>query len=195
MNVHFYTSTIKDFFVKEVKEHSNLVWIDLEFSGLELESNVILEIATIVTDGELNILTTGPCYAIRQPAHIVENMDHWNTKHHNASGLVDKVKNSKITEAIAEQETLEFLFEYTVQGQAPLCGNSIHQDRRFLERYMPRLHRHFHYRNVDVSTVKELAKRWNPEIKEFSKSGAHRALEDIQASIEELKYYRQHFIK
>ena len=174
--------------------HPNLIWIDLEFSGLDLQKNVILEIATLVTNSELEILEVGPTYAIQQPVHILEGMDNWNTTHHNNSGLVELVKKSKITESQAEKETLDFLSQYTKPQQSPLCGNSIHQDRRFLEQHMPHLFNYFHYRNIDVSTIKELASRWKSSLKHYVKSGKHRALDDIKESIKELKHYRTHFL-
>ncbi len=171
-----------------------LVWIDMEMTGLDPEQHVIIEIATIVTDGHLNIVAEGPAYAIRQPDEALAAMDEWNTRQHTASGLVERVKASAITEAQAEAETLAFLTRYLAPQASPLCGNSIMLDRRFLLRYMPKLEAFFHYRNLDVSTVKELAKRWRPEIaKNLNKQGQHLALADIRESIAELVYYREHF--
>lgn len=173
----------------------NLVWIDCEFTGLDPNHNRLIEIATIITDAELNIIATGPCLAINQPEELLSGMDEWNTTHHTASGLVSKVMESEIDDAEAERLTLEFVREHTSPGSSPLCGNTISQDRRFLRRYMPDLHAHFHYRSIDVSTVKELVKRWNPDLPPFAKAGGHRALDDIRESVSELAYYRQHIFK
>ena len=174
-------------------ETDRLVWIDLEMSGLDHEKERILEIATLVTDGQLNILGEGPELVIHQPDPLLEAMDDWNKKHHGGSGLVNRVKASKVSEEDAEAQTLAFLAEHVEAGAAPLAGNSVHQDRLFLSKYMPKLTAHLHYRNVDVSTVKELVKRWDPEAFEGrpSKKGHHRALDDIRESIEELRYYRE----
>ena len=173
----------------------NLVWIDCEFTGLDPDENRIIEIATIITDTELNIIAEGPCLAINQPADLLAGMDEWNTTHHNDSGLVEMVLESEIDDAEAERLTLEFVRKYTKPRSSPLCGNTISQDRRFLRRYMPELHAHFHYRSIDVSTVKELAKRWNPEIPSMAKTGVHRALDDIRESVSELAYYRKHIFQ
>jgi oligoribonuclease len=174
----------------------NLIWIDLEMTGLNPLTDVIIEIATVVTDSDLNVLAQGPVLAISQPQAALDGMDEWNTTHHNVSGLVKRVQASEITEQNAVDQTIEFLKPWVNAGVSPLCGNTIGQDRRFLVRYMPTLDAYFHYRIIDVSTLKELAKRWQPEIlKGFKKKGAHLALDDILESIEELKYYRQHFIK
>lgn len=178
-----------------MKNNSNLIWIDLEMTGLEPDKDRIIEIATVVTDAHLNILGEGPIFAIHQPLSFLENMDNWNTTHHTQSGLVDRVKNSLITEAQAEEQTIEFLSKYLESGKSPMCGNSICQDRRFLYKYMPKLAKFFHYRNLDVSTLKELAIRWKPDIlKSLTKQSKHIALDDIKDSIEELDYYRKHFI-
>ncbi len=178
------------------QDANNLIWIDLEMTGLDPDSDRIIEIATIVTDGELNILAEGPVMAIHQSDETLALMDEWNTTTHGSSGLVDRIKVSNITEEMAQKETIEFLLEYTSKGSSPICGNSIGQDRRFLYRWMPELEDYFHYRNLDVSTLKELARRWNPEMyKGLSKRGTHQALDDIRESIEELQYYRQHFLK
>ena len=175
---------------------NNLIWIDLEMTGLDTQNDVIIEIATVVTDSELNTLAEGPVLAIHQSDEILNAMDEWNTKQHGNSGLTERVKNSTINEAEAEQQTIEFLRQYVPANASPMCGNSICQDRRFLARCMPELENYFHYRNLDVSSVKELAKRWAPEVfKGFSKESSHLALDDIRDSITELKYYREHLLK
>lgn len=170
-----------------------LVWIDLEMSGLDPERERILEIATIVTDGQLEILAEGPELVIHQPDSLLAEMDEWNTSHHGASGLVDRVKASTVSEEAAEALTLEWVAQYVGERAAPLAGNSVHQDRLFLAKYMPRLNEHLHYRNVDVSTVKELVRRWHPKAFDGRphKKAAHRALDDIRESIDELRYYRR----
>lgn len=169
----------------------NLVWMDLEMTGLEPEEDVIIEIATIITDGQLNIIAEGPNLIINQPDHIMDNMNDWCKKYHGESGLTQRVKDSQISLKQAEQQTLDFIRRHVLEGAAPLCGNSIHQDRRFLVKYMPRLEAWLHYRNVDVSTVKEMVKRWYPAQPTWKKQGAHLALDDVLESIEELKYYRE----
>jgi oligoribonuclease len=175
---------------------NNLIWIDLEMTGLDTQNDVIIEIATIVTDSELNTLAEGPVLAIHQSDEILNAMDDWNTKQHGGSGLTERVKNSTINEAEAERQTIEFLRQYVPANASPMCGNSICQDRRFLARCMPALENYFHYRNLDVSSLKELAKRWAPEVfKGFSKESSHLALDDIRDSITELKYYREHLLK
>lgn len=177
-------------------DKNNLIWIDLEMTGLEPATDVIIEIATIVTDSDLNILAEGPTLAIHQSDEIMDNMDEWCTNQHGKSGLTQRVKESSVTEAEAEQATIEFLKQYVEAGVSPMCGNSIGQDRRFLDKYMPELEAFFHYRNLDVSSLKELAKRWKPEVAAgVVKKGSHLALDDIRDSIEELKHYREHFIK
>lgn len=177
-------------------DKNNLIWIDLEMTGLEPKTDVIIEIATIVTDSDLNVLAEGPTLAIHQPDEVLDSMDEWCTNQHGKSGLTQRVKDSKVTEAEAEQQTIEFLKQYVEAGASPMCGNSIGQDRRFLDKYMPELEDFFHYRNLDVSTLKELAKRWSPEVAAgVLKKGSHLALDDIKDSIEELKHYREHFIK
>ena len=173
----------------------NLIWIDLEMTGLDTDNDAIIEIATVVTDGELNTLAEGPVLAISQPGAVLESMDEWNTEHHTASGLVDRVRNSRVNTRDAERQTLAFLRRYVPSGRSPMCGNSVCQDRRFMHRCMPELESYFHYRNLDVSTLKELAWRWYPEIaKGFRKRSAHQALEDIRESIDELRYYREHLL-
>ena len=174
----------------------NLVWLDLEITGLIPRSDRIIEIATLVTDPALNILAEGPVFAIKQPDEVLNAMDEWNQKHHGISGVIDRVKNSSIDEQEAERQTLEFLTQYSEKKASPLCGNSICQDRRFMANYMPELEAFFHYRNLDVSSVKELVRRWKPQIMEgFSKQSKHQAMDDIKDSVNELKYYREHFIK
>ncbi|MFK0573713.1 oligoribonuclease [Endozoicomonas sp.] len=174
----------------------NLIWIDLEMTGLDPENDRILEIATIVTDGQLTILEEGPVMAVHQSDAVLDGMNEWCVNTHGATGLTERVRLSTISESRAEQMTLEFIRPYVDKGVSPLCGNSIGQDRRFLWRYMPDLNDHFHYRNIDVSTLKELARRWNPGLlTQFTKKGTHLALEDIRESIDELRFYRQHFIK
>jgi oligoribonuclease len=169
----------------------NLIWVDLEMTGLDPETHKIIEIASIVTDSELNILAEGPVLAIHQPEEELAKMDDWCTNTHTASGLVERVRNSKISEQDAVSQTIEFLEKWVPKGASPICGNSIGQDRRFLYKHMPELEEFFHYRYVDVSTLKELARRWQPEVLNgFTKQGTHLALDDIRESIAELKYYR-----
>ena len=176
-------------------DDNNLIWIDLEMTGLDTQQDQIIEIATVVTDSTLAILAQGPVIAIHQPDEIMNAMDAWNTSHHGDSGLTSRVNQSTTSTADAERETLEFLRQYVAPGKSPMCGNSICQDRRFMARLMPELEAFFHYRNLDVSTLKELARLWKPElIGGFVKKGAHLALDDILESIEELKYYREHLI-
>lgn len=177
-------------------DEQNLIWIDLEMTGLDPQQDSILEIATIVTDKLLNELAVGPIFALHTDLSVLATMDDWNTSHHGKSGLLDRVKQSDVTMADAEAKTIDFLKQYVPPRTSPICGNSICQDRRFLYMLMPELEAYFHYRNLDVSTIKELASRWKPEILSgYSKKGAHLALEDIRESIDELKYYRQHFLK
>jgi len=176
-------------------DSDRLIWIDLEMTGLNPDQDVIIEIATIVTDKELAILAQGPVLAVHQPDAVLAEMDDWNQQHHGQSGLIDRVRTSEIDMAEAERQTLEFLKQWVPEGTSPMCGNTIGQDRRFLVRYMPKLEAFFHYRSIDVSTLKELAARWAPEIKDgFNKVSSHRALEDIKESIDELQYYREHLI-
>lgn len=172
-------------------DNNNLIWIDLEMTGLDTVNDQIIEIATVVTDKDLNILAEGPIMAIHQSDEIMAGMDNWNQKQHGGSGLIERVRNSTTTEAMAEAETIAFLSQYIDAGKSPMCGNSICQDRRFMARCMPELEAFFHYRNLDVSTLKELAVRWKPEVtKGFKKKGSHLAMDDIIDSIDELRYYR-----
>ncbi len=174
----------------------NLIWIDLEMTGLDPDNDVIIEMATIVTDSQLNVLAEGPVIAVHQSDEVLARMDEWNTRQHGGSGLTQRVRESRISTAEAERLTLEFLEQWVPKGKSPICGNSICQDRRFLYRQMPTLEAYFHYRNLDVSTLKELAARWAPQITEgFKKGGTHLALDDIRDSIAELRHYREHFIK
>ncbi len=175
---------------------NNLIWIDLEMTGLEPEQDVIIEIATIVTDSELNVLAEGPVIAVHHSDAVLAGMDEWNTRTHGNSGLTQRVRDSQIDTAAAEAQTIAFLEEWVPKGKSPICGNSIGQDRRFLYKYMPALEAYFHYRYLDVSTLKILAGLWAPQVKDsFQKKGAHLALDDIRESIDELKHYRQHFLK
>ena len=177
-------------------DKKHLIWIDLEMTGLDTLNDTIIEIATIVTDSELNILAEGPVFAIHTPDIVLNSMDDWNTRQHGQSGLIDRIRRSNVTMAQAESETIAFLNKYVESGRSPMCGNSICQDRRFLARQMPTLERFFHYRNLDVSTVKELAYRWRPDIlSSFEKKGSHLALDDIRDSIRELRHYKAHFFK
>lgn len=168
-----------------------LVWIDLEMTGLDITKESIIEIATVVTDGELNILAQGPNLAVHVSDELLNNMDEWNTSHHTASGLVERVKHESVSVAEAEAQTLEFLRKWVPEGKAPLCGNSVWNDKKFMEKEMPDLVDYLHYRMIDVSTVKELARRWYPHVERYQKKGAHLALDDILESIEELKHFRK----
>lgn len=174
----------------------NLVWVDMEMTGLDPDRDRVIEVAAIVTDAQLNVLAEGPVFAIHQPDAVLDAMDAWNKGTHGRSGLIDRVKASTVSEAEAEAAMIEFLKKYVPEGKSPMCGNSICQDRRFMARHMPKLEAFFHYRNLDVSTLKELCRRWKPElIAGFKKHQLHTALADIRESVEELQYYRQHFIR
>jgi len=178
------------------QDPQNLIWIDLEMTGLDPQNDVIIEIATVVTDKNLHILAQGPSLAVYQPEAALARMDDWNLRQHGGSGLIQRVRESTVDEALAERMTLDFLETWVPSRSSPMCGNSICQDRRFLARCMPKLEAFFHYRNLDVSTLKELAARWAPEIKDgFKKKNSHLALDDILESIAELRFYREHFIK
>ena len=177
-----------------ISDH-NLVWVDMEMTGLIPEVDRVIEIATMVTDSHLNVLAEGPVIAIKQPDAALEAMDEWNTRTHSASGLVERVRSSAVSEQLASDMTLDFLREWVPEGMSPMCGNSICQDRRFMARHMPAIEKYFHYRNLDVSTLKILAQRWRPDLPDLPKQGAHQALADIRESIEELRHYRTHFLR
>ncbi len=178
------------------QDPNNLIWIDMEMSGLNPDTDRILEIALVVTDPRLETVAEAPVLVVHQPDAVLDAMDEWNKSTHARTGLVERVRASTLSEAEAEAQMLGFLLEHVPAGVSPMCGNSVHQDRRFLSRYMPRLEAHFLYRNLDVSTLKELAKRWKPEIMAgLTKHGKHEALADIHESIEELRYYREHLLK
>ena len=177
-----------------ISDH-NLIWVDMEMTGLVPETHRVIEIATIVTDTNLAVLAEGPVIAIHQQPAELEAMGEWNTRTHTRSGLVDRVRSSTITEQGATEATLDFLRQWVPEGKSPMCGNSICQDRRFMARHMPELETFFHYRNLDVSTLKILMQRWRPDLPEAPKQGAHQALEDIRESIEELRHYRTHFLR
>lgn len=179
-----------------MKNAEHLIWVDMEMTGLDPATDRILEIATVITDKNLNILAHGPVLAIWQPRSVLENMDEWNTKYHTQSGLKKRVLEAGISEIEAEQKILAFLRKWVPSGRSPMCGNTISQDRRFMVRYMPELEQYFHYRHIDVSTVKELAKRWAPYVAtSFKKTGKHQALDDILESIAEMRHYREQFFK
>ena len=175
---------------------TNLIWLDLEMTGLEPEHDVILEIASIVTDSQLNILAEGPVFAIHQPDSVLDNMSQWCIEHHGKSGLTKRCRESNVSIEEASKATIAFLEKYVPKGVSPMCGNSIGQDRRFINKYMSEFEDYFHYRNLDVSTVKKLARRWKPDVlSKVTKKGVHLALDDIRESIEELKVYQEHFFK
>ena len=177
------------------QDNNNLIWVDMEMTGLNPDTDRIIEVALVITDSQLNTVAEAPVLVVHQPDAILDAMDKWNQSTHSKSGLIDKIKVSKLSEADVEAQMLEFLKQHVPPGASPMCGNSICQDRRFMVRTMPRLEAYFHYRNLDVSTLKELAKRWKPEIAAgFNKDSKHEALSDIYDSINELKYYRQNFI-
>ena len=173
------------------QSENSLIWLDLEMTGLNPEQDCIIEIATVITDGQLNLLAEGPVLALNQPEAVLAAMDDWNMEQHTRSGLLQRVRSSEYSETDAERLTLEFLRKYVPEGVSPMCGNTIYQDRRFLRRYMPELEEYFHYRNLDVSTVKELVKRWTNNHEPFAKESTHLALNDIRDSIEELRHYRE----
>ena len=174
---------------------ANLIWVDLEMTGLNVQTDFILEMAVVITDDHLNRVAEGPVLVIHQPDSVLQAMDEWNQHHHSVSGLVERVRHSTLDERHAEQDMLAFVRQYVAAKESPMCGNSICQDRRFLARFMPELESFFHYRNLDVSTIKELAMRWRPELLSgLKKQSRHQALEDIHESIEELRYYRQHWL-
>ncbi len=178
------------------QDPNNLIWIDMEMSGLNPDTERILEVAIVVTDSQLNVLAEAPVLVVHQSDAVLDAMDDWNKSTHAKSGLIERVKASTLTEADVEERMAAFLDQHVPPNVSPMCGNSVHQDRRFLARHMPRLEACFHYRNLDISTLKELAKRWKPAIMSgFAKHGKHEALADIHESIEELKYYREHFLK
>jgi oligoribonuclease len=175
---------------------NNLVWLDMEMTGLDPDGDRIIELAIVVTNGELELVAESPSWAVHQSDAVLAGMDAWNQKTHGRSGLIERVRESTQDEAGVEAAALEFVKKYSSPGHSPMCGNSIGQDRRFMVRYMPALETFFHYRNLDVSTLKELCKRWQPEIyKGFKKKSRHTALADIHESIDEMKYYREHFLK
>lgn len=171
----------------------NLIWIDLEMTGLDTDNDYIIEVATIITDSQLNFLAEGPAIAIHQDDSVLQTMDEWNTKQHTKSGLINRVQTSKNTTADAERMTLEFLEKFVKPNSSPMCGNSICQDRRFMHRLMPKLEQFFHYRNLDITAIKEVIKRWYPDGKQFDKESSHLAMDDIRESIDELRFYRENY--
>lgn len=178
------------------QDPGHLIWIDMEMSGLNPETDRVIEVAIVITDGQLNTVAEAPVLVVHQPDDVLERMDDWNKSTHGKSGLIERVKASTLTEAQVEDQMLAFLASYVPPGVSPMCGNSVHQDRRFLVRYMPRLEAYFLYRNLDVSTLKELVRRWKPELMAgMIKQGRHEALADVHESIDELRYYREHFLR
>jgi len=178
------------------QNQNHLIWLDMEMTGLSPDTDRVIEVAMVITDGDLEVVAESPVLVVHQADSVLDGMDAWNTSTHGKSGLIDKVRASTLDEATVEKQMLEFLKEYVPQRISPMCGNSICQDRRFMARWMPELEAYFHYRNIDVSTLKELAKRWKPEVAQgIKKHGKHEALADIYESIEEMKHYREHFIK
>ena len=180
--------------MKSLQSKHNLIWIDLEMTGLDPENESIIEIATLVTDSNLNIVAEGPNLVINQPTALLDSMDEWNKNQHGSSGLIEEVKSSIITMQMAEIETLEFISKYVGEKQSPMCGNTVSHDRRFLFKYMPRLEAYFNYRHIDVSSFKEVATRWINDAQVYEKKGSHRALGDIKESVEELKFYKDLFL-
>jgi oligoribonuclease len=179
-----------------MQDPKNLVWIDMEMTGLDPEKHTVIEIATVITDSFLKTIAEGPCLAVHQPETVLKNMEPWSVEHHGASGLTQRVRESKISMKEAEDETLAFIQKYCLEKVSPLCGSSIHQDRRFLVRYMPRIHQYLHYRMIDVSSVKELVSRWHPfGVRPPPKADSHLAMGDIKESIAELMFYRDHYFK
>jgi oligoribonuclease len=178
------------------QDQNALVWLDMEMTGLDPDKDRIIELAMVITNSQLEVVAESAVWAVHQPDAVLDGMDDWNKKTHGKSGLIDRVKASALAEAEVEAQALDFLKRHVPSGKSPMCGNSICQDRRFMARYMPKLENYFHYRNLDVSTLKELCKRWTPEVaKGVKKGGKHQALADIHESIEELKYYREHFLR
>lgn len=179
-----------------IDKQQTLIWIDMEMTGLDPGQDRIIEVATLITDGDLNVLAEGPVLAVHQSDEVLAGMDEWNQRTHGESGLVERVRQSKLNEADVEAQTIAFLQRYAERGSSPMCGNSVHQDRRFMVKYMSSLADFFHYRNLDVSTVKELAKRWRPDVASgYKKQSSHQAMDDIRDSVDELKHYREHFFK
>jgi len=177
-------------------DSNNLIWVDMEMSGLDPTIERVLEVAIVITDTQLNTVAEGPVIVVHQPAAVLDAMDAWNKSTHAKSGLIERVKASRLTEADADSRLVEFLKQHVPAGVSPLCGNSVHQDRRFMVKYLPAFEAYFHYRNLDVSTLKELMRRWKPELAAgMTKHGRHEALADVNESIDELKYYREHFLK
>ena len=180
--------------MKTLQSRDNLIWIDLEMTGLDPDKEKIIEIATLITDSNLNVISEGPNLIISQPKEVLDEMDDWNQNQHGSTGLIDEVMNSDITEQVAEIETLEFISKYVGEKSSPMCGNTVSHDRRFLLKYMPRLEAYFNYRHIDVSSFKEVAVRWMNEAQTYEKKGSHRALGDIKESVEELRFYKKLFM-